>query len=100
MVAASLQTAPEVLAAFCRKHSMRSLSVFGSVARGEAGPTSDVDLLVEFEPGKTPSLLVFAGMELEATQMIGRRAHLHTPAMLPPHARARILREAVVQHAG
>lgn len=47
------------LAAFCRKHHIRKLAFFGSVLRDDFGPDSDVDVLVEFEPGYTPGLAFF-----------------------------------------
>jgi predicted nucleotidyltransferase len=49
------------LAAFCRRHGVRRLSLFGSVLRSDFAPESDVDVLVEFEPGQTPGLLAMAG---------------------------------------
>ena len=63
----------QALEAFCRRHGIRSLSVFGSAVRGDFGPTSDVDLLVEFEPGRTPGLIRLAGMELELAAVFGGR---------------------------
>lgn len=62
-------------------------------------PSSDVDVLVEFQPGKTPSLLKFADMQLELGEMIGREAQLHTPPMLSPYFRDEVLGEARMLHA-
>lgn len=94
------------IADFCRRHAVARLSLFGSILRDptpEGGfgfrPTSDVDLLVEFLPGQTPSLLDFAGMQLEMTEIIGREAQLHTPPMLSRHFRQAVLSEARMLHA-
>lgn len=63
----------EALAAFCRSSGIRRLALFGSVSRGEQGSDSDVDLLVEFEPGRIPGLLRLAAMELELGRLLGNR---------------------------
>jgi len=89
----------ERLAEFCRRYHVRTLAFFGSVLRDDFGPSSDVDVLIEFQPELGPSLLGFAGMQLEMTEMLGREAHLHTPAMLSPRWREQIRREAKVQYA-
>lgn len=59
----------EALAAFCREHGIRRLSVFGSALREDFGPESDVDVLVEFEPDRIPGLLGVAHMELELSYL-------------------------------
>jgi len=94
------------IAAFCAHYRVRSLSLFGSILRppsDESGygfrPTSDIDVLVEFLPGQTPSLLTFGGMQLELTALIGREVQLHTPPMLSPYFRQAVLGEARVLHA-
>lgn len=63
----------DALDAFCRGHAIRRLSVFGSAVTADFGPTSDVDLLVEFEPESVPGLIKLAGMELELTRIFGGR---------------------------
>lgn len=63
----------EALEAFCRRHAIRRLSIFGSAVTGDFAPASDVDLLVEFAPGKTPGLIRLAGMELELARIFGGR---------------------------
>ncbi len=91
---------PDALAAFCRAHGIRRLSLFGSMLRGAARPDSDVDLLVEFEPDAHPTLLDLAGMEEELSTLLGgRRVDLRTPNELSRYFRARVLREAAVQYA-
>lgn len=84
----------EALAAFCRRHGLRSLSFFGSVLRDDFSDASDVDVLIEFEPGRTVGYLRFAGLEDELTQLLGRNVDLKTPAMLSPYFRDEVLREA------
>lgn len=54
------------LSQFCRKHHIRRLSLFGSQLKGSAGPDSDIDLLVEFEPVHAPTLCEIAGMAIES----------------------------------
>ena len=60
------------LRAFCRRHGVRRLRLFGSAVRNELRPDSDIDLLVEFEPGRTPGLLGVANLELELQDVGGR----------------------------
>lgn len=94
------------IAAFCSRHGVARLSLFGSILRQptpEGGngfrPTSDIDMLVEFLPGRVPSLLDFAGMQVEMSEMIGREVQLATPPMLSKYFRDRVLAEAVRLHA-
>lgn len=54
MAVADLPLTPELLADFCRRHGIRRLALFGSVPRDDFGPASDVDVLVDFEPGDRP----------------------------------------------
>jgi len=88
----------EELAEFCRRNHIRRLSLFGSILRDDFGPDSDVDFLVEFEPGKTPGLFGIAGMEIELSEMIGRKADLRTAAELSRYFRDEVLREAEAQY--
>ena len=69
------------LAEFCRKNHIRKLAFFGSVLRDDFGPDSDVDVLVEFEPGRTPGLAFF-GMQEELEKILGRKVDLNTPGFL------------------
>jgi predicted nucleotidyltransferase len=89
----------EALARLCIKHRIRRLSLFGSVLKGTARPDSDIDLLVEFEPGATPTLLTLASMEDEFSLLARRKVDLRTPAELSSYFRDQILREAQVQYA-
>lgn len=89
----------ERLTAFCRRHHAIRLSLFGSELRGEARPDSDIDLLVEFEPGAVPTLLDLAAMEEELSALLGgRRVDLRTPGELSRYFRDRVLKEAVEQY--
>lgn len=90
---------PERLADFCRRHHIRKLSLFGSVLNGTAGENSDIDLLVEFEPGCTPGLIELAAMENELSDVLGRKADMRTPADLGRRFRDEVLRHAEVQYA-
>ena len=83
------------LADLCRRRGIRRLSLFGSALRGELGPFSDVDLLVEFEPGRTLGLAFF-DLQDELTTLIGRTVDLNTPGWLSPEFRAAVVREAEV----
>ncbi len=81
-----------ILAAAAR-HGARSVRVFGSVARGTADADSDVDLLVELEPGR--SLLDLGGLLAEVRGLLGVRVDVATPAGLKDRAREQALDEAV-----
>jgi uncharacterized protein len=89
----------ERLAAFCRRNHIRRLSLFGSILRDDFGPESDVDFLVEFEPGKTPSLLTMAGLEIELSDMLGRTVDLRTAGDLSRYFRDEVVRGAEPQYA-
>jgi predicted nucleotidyltransferase len=89
----------EQLAAFCRRNHVRRLSLFGSILREDFGPESDVDVLVEFEPGRTPSLLTMAGLEIELGEMLGRKVDLRTPGDLSRYFRQDVVTHAVPQYA-
>jgi predicted nucleotidyltransferase len=83
----------EALAGFCRHHGIRRLAFFGSVLRDDFGPASDVDVLVEFLPGRTPGLVFFA-MQEELSQILGRKVDLNTPGFLSRYFRDEVLAEA------
>jgi predicted nucleotidyltransferase len=89
----------EKIAAFCRRHHIRRLALFGSVLRDDFRPDSDVDVLVEFEPGQAVGLIRLAGMELELSDLLGRKADLRTPADLSRYFRQEVLESAEVQYA-
>ena len=68
---------PQQLAAFCRRHRIATLEVFGSRARGDARPDSDLDLLVTFEPGYNPGLAFF-GLAAALSELCGVEVDLLT----------------------
>jgi predicted nucleotidyltransferase len=85
------------IAAFCRRHGIARLSLFGSILRSDFAPDSDIDVLVEFEPGHTPGLAFF-GMQDELSAILGRPVDLNTPGFLSDHFCDDVLREAQVQY--
>ena len=87
------------VAELCRRHRIRKLSLFGSVLRDDFRPDSDVDVLVEFEPGSSIGLIRLAGIELELSQLMGRKVDLRTPADLSRYFRQEVLDSAEVQYA-
>lgn len=72
--------------------------LFGSVLRDDFGPSSDVDVLIEFRPGAQVSLIDMARFERELSTIVGRNVDLRTPAELGRHFRDRVLAEAEVQY--
>ena len=88
------------LALFCRTHGIRRLAIFGSALRADFGPGSDIDLLVEFEPGRVPGLPGMAGMEIELSTLFGsRKVDLRTPEDLSRYFHQEVLDTAEVQYA-
>lgn len=87
------------LAAFCSRHGVKKLSLFGSILRDDFRPDSDVDMLVEFESGRTPGMFGFGGMILELSAMMGRTVDLRTPFDLSRHFRPFVMQEARLLHA-
>ena len=92
----NLKTVSELLLshqAELRQRGVKSLSVFGSLARGESTPTSDIDVLVEFD--RPVGLFEFIRLKLYLEDLTGRRVDLVTPDAIRPAMRAAILNEAV-----
>jgi uncharacterized protein len=81
-----------------RAFHVRALYLFGSVVRGEATPSSDVDILVEFEPDAHIGLFEFARLQRMLSDILGRNVDISTADALHPALKDRILKEAV--HAG
>ncbi|MFO8033729.1 MAG: nucleotidyltransferase domain-containing protein [Candidatus Bipolaricaulota bacterium] len=85
---------------FCRERHIRRLALFGSVLRDDFRRESDVDVLVEFEPGHEPGLLEIARMERELSDIVGgHKVDLRTPEDLSRYFRDTVLSEAEVQYA-
>ena len=85
------------IAEFCRQHHIRRLALFGSVLRADFRPDSDVDVLVEFEPGHVPGFAFF-DLQEELSGILGRPVDLHTPASLSRYFRERVTSEALDQY--
>ena len=88
----------EELAMFCRRNGIVRMAMFGSTLHGEAGPDSDLDLLVEFAAGRTPGFHFF-DLQDQLSTLFGRAVDLETTAFLAPDIRARVMREAKVLYA-
>ena len=84
---------------FCRRNRIRRLSLFGSLLREDFRRESDVDFLVEFEPGQTPSLLTMARLKIELSAMIGRKVDLRTAWDPSRYFRNEVVARAVPQYA-
>jgi len=87
------------LAALCRRYCVKELSLFGSAVRGEMSPESDVDIMVEFEPGVRTGLIQFECLAEELEALAGRRVDLVTKRGLKPWVRSQVLRDARVIYA-
>jgi predicted nucleotidyltransferase len=85
------------IASFCRKHHIEQLALFGSVVGQDFRADSDIDVLVEFEPGHVPGLAFFE-MERELSEILGRKVDLNTPGFLSPYFREDVMAEAEVQY--
>lgn len=84
----------ETLAEFCRKRYIKRLDIFGSALRDDFRPDSDVDVLVEFQPGHVPGL-DFIAIERELSRLLqGRCVDMVTPKFLSPRVRSQILASA------
>ncbi len=88
-----LESKRDEILRIARKHGARNVRVFGSVARGEAVESSDVDFLVEFGPGT--SLLQHGAMIAELEELLGRKVDVAPEKMLKERVKDRILREAI-----
>ena len=89
----------DALADFCRRNGIRRLSLFGSVLRDDFRPESDIDMLVEFEPGHRVGLFRLMSMQIELSDLLGRPVDLRTAADLSPYFRDEVIAHAVTQYA-
>jgi uncharacterized protein len=87
------------LAVLCRRYEVRELSVFGSAARGEMRPDSDIDILVEFLPGASVDLVDYAGLMIDLSDLFGRKVDLVSKTGPKPLIRSSVLDEARVLYA-
>ena len=95
MTRSRIDVPQEAITDFCRRHHIRRLALFGSVLRDDFTPDSDVDVLVEFEPGHVPGLAFFS-LDQELGAILGRTVDLNTPNSLSPYFRDEVLAEAEV----
>jgi predicted nucleotidyltransferase len=82
-----------LLAELCRRYAIKELSLFGSAARGEMGPDSDIDMLVEFEAGARIGMIKFERLAEELAGLAGRKVDLVTKCGLKPWVRSEILKD-------
>lgn len=100
MIAGHIDVEQEQLSEFCRRHGVRRLLLFGSVLTERFTDSSDIDVLVEFQPGVRVGFLRMAAMERELSGLFGgRKVDLRTPNELSPYFRDEVLRTAQVQYA-
>ncbi len=88
----------EQIADFCRKNQIRKFAFYGSVLRDDFDSESDIDVLVEFEPEQPIGLMEIVGMEIELSEMIGRKVDLRTPEDLSKYFRDKVIAGAEVQY--
>lgn len=100
MIAGHIDIEQERLSEFCRRHGVRRLLLFGSVLTERFSDSSDIDVLVEFQPGVRVGYLRMASMERELSGLFGgRKVDLRTPNELSRYFRDEVLRTAQVQYA-
>ena len=97
MSKARISVPKDKIAQFCRRNHIKRLSLFGSVLGDSFSPDSDIDVLVEFEPGHSPGFAFF-GMQRELSEILGCNVDLHTPMFLSPYFREQVLKEAETQY--
>ena len=96
---ASIDLPKGKIAEFCKRNHIRKLSLFGSVLHGDFGPESDIDFLVEFYPDHIPGFITLSGMEIELSEILGRKADLRTAQELSRYFRQEVVDSAEVQYA-
>ena len=100
MPSTDIRPSQHKISEFCRRHHIRRLALFGSILRDDFSPASDVDVLVEFEPGHTPGYFGMFDLAEELSPFFGgRRIDLRTPADLSRYFRHEVLAEAEIQYA-
>ena len=84
------------LADLCQRYQVKELSLFGSAVRGEMGPGSDIDVMVEFDPEARIGILRFESLSEDLAVLVGRKVDLVTKRGLKPWIRPHVLKEARV----
>ena len=95
----SINIPKDIIGAFCKKHHIRRLSVFGSALRQDFRSDSDIDILVEFHQDYIPGLIKLAGIEIEFSNILGRKVDLRTQEDLSHYFRQEVLDSAEIQYA-
>ena len=98
MSAPPLVLPSDKIEAFCLRHHIRKLSLFGSILTPHFRPDSDIDVLIEFEPAQVPGFFGLVGMEQELSAMLDRKVDLRTPQELSPYFREKVVATAAVQY--
>lgn len=96
ITATRLKVEEAAIADLCERHRIRRLALFGSYLKGEQRPDSDVDLLVEFEPGTPVGMFALVGIEMEFSDLFGRKVDLRTAPELSRYFRDDVVRTAEV----
>ena len=89
----------EALAQVCRRYGIKELSLFGSVARGDMGPDSDIDIMVEFQPDTRIGMIKFELLAEELTRLAGRKVDLVSKRGLKPWVRSEVIKDLRVIYA-
>ena len=98
MVYHGIRIPKQKIAAFCQRHGIRRLALFGSILRDDFGPDSDIDVLVVFDPGARVGLFGLMNLQSKLTNLFGRKVDLNTPGFLGDRFREQVLREAEDQY--
>lgn len=87
------------VAEFCKRHHIQRLAIYGSALRSDFRPESDIDVLVDFAPGHTPSFFKLFEMEDELSKLFGgRKVDIRTPQELSRYFRDKVIEGAKVQY--
>ncbi|MBI1259264.1 MAG: nucleotidyltransferase [Chloroflexi bacterium] len=95
MIDQRISVSRSAIAAFCQRHHIRKLSLFGSVLRDDFRPDSDVDVLVEFDADAKIGLLDMGEMQMELTDLLGREVGFLTETFINPRFRQKVVDNAV-----
>ncbi len=87
------------ITAFCQKHHITKLALFGSILKDSFGPQSDVNVLFEYDPDHIPTLFEVVRMERELSEQFGRKVDMRTPKDLSRFFRDEVVLSALVQYA-
>lgn len=98
MPRSKIQIPKDRVAEFCQRHRIQKLSLFGSVIRDDFVPESDVDVLVEFEPGTRVGLIRLSTLQFELGEILGHKVDLNTPGFLSKYFREQVFSEMEVQY--